>query len=103
MPGIDAAGAAERFLSASFQVKIAEIVIIEKSASSSVASETAFLPDDLVFKPASQRTLCFSVFPQRCRIDLDLPSRAACIGTIAADTLKFFVIMRCCVLHEETS
>ena len=99
MSRIGAACPAERPLSSAFQIKVAEIALIQESASPAILPETALLPVDLILKAASQRSFSFFIFSQRCRINLDLPPGAAGVRTFSGDTSEFFIIMGHCILH----
>ena len=99
MPGIGAACPAECFFPASFQIEIAEPVIIQKGTSAAVLSETLVFPVDFIFQTAADEPPGFSVSLQRGGINLDLPSRTAGIWTGSARAAESFIIMWECIMH----
>ena len=101
MSRIGAACPAERPLAATLQIKVAEIVFVQERASSGILAESSLFPVDLVFQAVSKRTFGLSVFFQGERINLDLPSRTACVRTFSGDACEFFIIMRYCILHVQ--
>ena len=101
MSRVSAARTAECLLASAFQIKVAEIVLIQESAPAVILAETAFLPVDLILKAASQRSFGLPVFSQRSWINLDLPSGAAGVRAFCGDTSEFFIIMGYCILHGQ--
>ena len=68
MSRIGAACPAERPLSSAFQIKVAEIALIQESTSPAILPETALLPVDLILKAASQRSFSFFIFSFVCLV-----------------------------------
>ena len=89
MSRVSAARPAERPRASAFQIKVAEIILIQESAPAIILTKTAFLPVDLILKTVSKRSFDLSVFSQRSGIDLDLPPCAAGVRAVPERQVNF--------------